>query len=84
MFKWLCILYHKKKVSVNADSAHIFQNPLFQCYRSKTYTDNDITLHLKFCWTFWRQWNKGNDKQFNFNNAIRNSKVLIPREEVSI
>ena len=35
---------HKKKVSV--DSGNIFQNPLYQCYRSKTFTDNDIRLHF--------------------------------------
>lgn len=37
---------HRKKVSVNVDSGHIFQNPLYKCYRSKTYTDNDIRLHF--------------------------------------
>lgn len=37
---------HKKKVSVRVDSGNIFQNPLYQCYRSKTFTDNDIRLHF--------------------------------------
>ena len=37
---------HKKKVSVQLDSGNIFQNPLYQCYRSKTFTDNDIRLHF--------------------------------------
>lgn len=37
---------HRKKVSVNVDSSHIFQNPLYQCFRSKTFTDNDIRLHF--------------------------------------
>ena len=37
---------HKKKVSVQVDSGNIFQNPLYQCYRSKTFTDNDIRLHF--------------------------------------
>ena len=30
---------HKKKVSVQVDSGNIFQNPLYQCYRSKTFTE---------------------------------------------
>ena len=37
---------HKKKVSVQVDSGNIFQNPLYQCYRSQTFTDNDIRLHF--------------------------------------
>ena len=37
---------HKKKVSVQVDSGNIFHNPLYQCYRSKTFTDNDIRLHF--------------------------------------
>lgn len=37
---------HKKKVSVQVDSGNIFQNPLYKCYRSKTFTDNDIRLHF--------------------------------------
>lgn len=37
---------HRKKVSVQIDSGNIFQNPLYQCYRSKSYTDNDIRLHF--------------------------------------
>ena len=37
---------HKKKVSVQVDSGNIFQNPLYQCYRSKAFTDNDIRLHF--------------------------------------
>ena len=37
---------HKKKVSVQVDSGNIFQNPLYQCNRSKTFTDNDIRLHF--------------------------------------
>ena len=37
---------HKKTVSVKIDSSHIFQNPLYQCYKSKSYTHNDIKLHF--------------------------------------
>ena len=37
---------HKKKVSVQVDSGNIFHNPLYQCYRSKTFTNNDIRLHF--------------------------------------
>ncbi len=37
---------HKKTVSVKIDSSHIFKNPLYQCYKSKSYTDNDIRLHF--------------------------------------
>lgn len=40
------LIGHRKKVSVNIDSSHIYQNPLYQCYRSKSYTDNDIRLHF--------------------------------------
>lgn len=37
---------HKKKVSVKIDSSNIYENPLYKCYKSKSYTDNDIKLHF--------------------------------------
>lgn len=37
---------HKKKVSVKIDSSYMYENPLYQCYKSKSYTDNDIRLHF--------------------------------------
>ena len=37
---------HKKKVSIQIDSSNIYENPLYQCYKSKSYTDNDIRLHF--------------------------------------
>lgn len=39
---------HKKKVSVKIDSRNMYENPLYQCYKSKSYTDNDIRLHFIF------------------------------------
>lgn len=40
------LLGHKKKVAVKIDSSHIYQNPLYKCFKSATYTDNDIKLHF--------------------------------------
>ena len=40
------LIGHKKTVSVKIDSSHMFQNPLYQCYKSKSYTNNDIKLHF--------------------------------------
>ncbi len=37
---------HKKRVYVKIDSGRIFENPLYQCYKAKSYTDNDISLHF--------------------------------------
>lgn len=37
---------HKKMVSVKVDSSEISGNPLYRCWKSKSYTDNDITLHF--------------------------------------
>ena len=42
------LIGHKKKVSVKIDSSNIYENPLYQCYRSKSYMDNDIRLHFIF------------------------------------
>lgn len=42
------LIGHKKKVSVKIDSSNMYENPLYQCYRSKSYTDNDIRLHFIF------------------------------------
>ncbi len=35
-----------QKVSINVDSGSISENPLYQAYRSKSFTDNDIKLHF--------------------------------------
>lgn len=35
-----------QKVSITVDSGSIFRNPLYQAYRSKSFTDNDIKLHF--------------------------------------
>lgn len=40
------LIGHKKKVSVKIDSSHMYENPLYRCYKSKSYTDNDIRLHF--------------------------------------
>lgn len=40
------LIGHKKKVSVKIDSSHMYENPLYWCYKSKSYTDNDIRLHF--------------------------------------
>lgn len=37
---------HKKKVAVKIDCSRIYQNPLYKCYKSATYTENDIKLHF--------------------------------------
>ena len=37
---------HQKKVAVKIDSSQIYQNPLYKCFKSATYTDNDIKLHF--------------------------------------
>ena len=35
-----------RKVSISADSGHIFCNPLYSTYYAKSFTDNDIKLHF--------------------------------------
>ena len=35
-----------KQVSISCDSGHIFENPLFKAYTSKSFTSNDIKLHF--------------------------------------
>lgn len=37
---------HRKKVAVKIDSNSIYENPLYKCYLSKSFTDNDIRLHF--------------------------------------
>lgn len=37
---------HRKSVAVKIDSSRIYENPLYKCYRSKSFTDNDIRLHF--------------------------------------
>ncbi|MGN0578419.1 MAG: WYL domain-containing protein, partial [Ruminiclostridium sp.] len=37
---------HKKKVAVKIDCSRIYRNPLYKCYKSATYTENDIKLHF--------------------------------------
>lgn len=37
---------HQKKVAVKIDSSQIYQNPLYKCFKSATYTNNDIKLHF--------------------------------------
>lgn len=35
-----------RKISICVDSGHIHENPLYQAYYSKSFTDNDIRLHF--------------------------------------
>ena len=35
-----------RSVSISVDSGHIPENPLYNAYRSKSFTDNDIKLHF--------------------------------------
>ncbi len=35
-----------KQISISCDSAKIYENPLFNAYYSKSFTDNDIELHF--------------------------------------
>ncbi|MBO4877488.1 MAG: WYL domain-containing transcriptional regulator [Ruminococcus sp.] len=35
-----------RQVSISVDSAHIPENPLYQAYRAKSFTDRDIRLHF--------------------------------------
>ncbi|MGN1137069.1 MAG: WYL domain-containing protein [Oscillospiraceae bacterium] len=37
---------HKKKVAVKIDCSRIYRNPLYKCFKSATYTENDIKLHF--------------------------------------
>ena len=37
---------HGKQISINLDSGHIYSNPLYRAYYSKSFTDNDIKLHF--------------------------------------
>lgn len=38
-----------KQVSISVDSGHIYENPLYNAYYSKSFTDNDIKLHFMLC-----------------------------------
>ena len=35
-----------RQISVSVDSGHILENPLYQAYCAKSFTDNDIRLHF--------------------------------------
>ena len=35
-----------RHVSISVDSGHISENPLYNAYYSKSFTDNDIKLHF--------------------------------------
>jgi hypothetical protein len=35
-----------RQISITVDSGHISENPLYQAYHSKSFTDNDIKLHF--------------------------------------
>ena len=35
-----------RQMSITVDSGHIAENPLYQAYYSKSFTDNDIKLHF--------------------------------------
>lgn len=35
-----------RSISISVDSGHIHENPLYQAYYSKSFTDNDIRLHF--------------------------------------
>ena len=37
---------HGRSVSISVDSGHISENPLYNAYYSKSFTDNDIKLHF--------------------------------------
>jgi len=37
---------HGRSVSISVDSGHIPENPLYNAYYSKSFTDNDIRLHF--------------------------------------
>lgn len=37
---------HGRQVSISVDSRHILENPLYQAYGAKSFTDNDIRLHF--------------------------------------
>ncbi len=37
---------HGRSVSISVDSCHISENPLYNAYYSKSFTDNDIKLHF--------------------------------------
>ena len=37
---------HGRQVSISVDSGHIPENPLYQAYRARSFTDNDIRLHF--------------------------------------
>ncbi|MBQ9907217.1 MAG: WYL domain-containing protein [Oscillospiraceae bacterium] len=37
---------HGRQVSISVDSGHIPENPLYQAYGAKSFTDNDIRLHF--------------------------------------
>ena len=35
-----------RQISISVDCGHIFENPLCQAYGAKSFTDNDIRLHM--------------------------------------
>ena len=35
-----------RQISISVESGHIFENPLYQAYEAKSFTDNDIRLHF--------------------------------------
>lgn len=35
-----------RQISISVDSGHLFENPLYQAYAAKSFTDNDIRLHF--------------------------------------
>ncbi len=35
-----------RQISISVDSGHIYENPLYRAYYSKSFTDNDIKLHF--------------------------------------
>lgn len=35
-----------RQISVSVDSGHIYENPLYQAFSAKSFTDNDIRLHF--------------------------------------
>lgn len=38
-----------KQIAISVDSGHIYENPLYKAYYSKSFTDNDIKLHFMLC-----------------------------------
>lgn len=46
---------HKKSVFITMDSSRIAVNPLYQAWKSKTFTNRDITLHFLLPWLLFHQ-----------------------------